>query len=122
MKSQKIIIIDPPAGWRYGFPKPIPEERRKDVNKWLVEQGYPQRIIDEYGDYFYCRYWEDDAKPVKSINKAIIKFNNAKLALLCSGCRKIIKTGKEFNEEESKYAKGEIDYLEPLYCEKCKVI
>ena len=50
-------MIDPPSGWKYGFPKPIPDDV-KDINKWLVEQGYPQEEIDSYGEYFYCRYWE----------------------------------------------------------------
>jgi hypothetical protein len=53
-----MTIIDPPKGWLYGFPKPIPEDRKKDSLVWLVEQGYPQSIIDELGEYFYCRYWE----------------------------------------------------------------
>jgi hypothetical protein len=26
----------------------------------------------------------------------------------------------DFNEEESKFAKGEIDYLDPIYCKECK--
>ena len=53
-----MTMIDPPSGWKYGFPKPIPEDRRKDVLVWLVEEGYPQYIIDELGEYFFCRYWE----------------------------------------------------------------
>lgn len=58
--KQKIIHIDPPSGWKYGFPKPIPEDRRNDSLTWLVEQGYPQSLIDELGEHFYCncRYWE----------------------------------------------------------------
>jgi radical SAM superfamily enzyme YgiQ (UPF0313 family) len=55
-------VIDPPYGWMYGFPKAIPSDV-KDTKKWLVENGYPQKIIDEYGDSFYCRHWmerEDD--------------------------------------------------------------
>ena len=51
-------MIDPPSGWMFGFPKPIPDGV-KDINKWLVEQGYPQKLIDDYGDYFYCRYWNE---------------------------------------------------------------
>jgi len=50
-------MIDPPSGWRYGFPKPIPNDV-KNVNEWLVENGYPQELIDELGEYFFCRYWE----------------------------------------------------------------
>lgn len=51
-------MIDPPSGWMYGFPKPIPEERRKDVIAWLIEEGYPKNLIEELGEHFYCRYWE----------------------------------------------------------------
>lgn len=54
------------------------------------------------------------------LNKAIIKFNNGNLALLCSNCRVIIKTGVSFTEEESNYALGKIEHLNPLYCESCK--
>jgi hypothetical protein len=54
-----MTIIDPPSGWQYGFPKPIPEDRKKDATVWLVEQGYPQELIDEYGEHFMCRYWEE---------------------------------------------------------------
>ena len=55
-------IIDPPSGWKYGFPKPIPEDRIEDVLVWLVEQGYPQSEIDSLGEIFTdcCRYWEQD--------------------------------------------------------------
>ena len=62
-------IIDPPSGWKYGFPKPIPEDRRYDSLTWLVEQGYPQSEIDALGEHFYCRYWEqpEDDSPAKPI-------------------------------------------------------
>lgn len=63
-----MTIIDPPSGWRYGFPKPIPEERRKDTAVWLVEQGYPQKLIDEYGEFFMCRYWEEPDQEDEAIS------------------------------------------------------
>ena len=50
--------------------------------------------------------------------KAIIKFNNGNLAILCHSCRVIIKEGIDFTEQEKKYAKGEID-LHPQFCVKC---
>lgn len=53
------LMIDPPSGWAYGFPKVIPPEHQGRINEWLVEQGYPQSIIDKMGDYFYCRYWNE---------------------------------------------------------------
>jgi hypothetical protein len=54
-----------------------------------------------------------------SNDKAIIKFNGGNLALLCSKCRIILKTGKDFTEKELKFVfeKGQ---LLPRYCEKCK--
>jgi len=43
----KIKVIDPPSGWKYGFPKEIPNNiESKDVYKWLVD-----------GKHFYCGYW-----------------------------------------------------------------
>jgi len=58
----KVLMIDPPSGWKYGFPKPLPSSRSDEFNtlQWLVENGYPQREIDNHGKYFYCRYWEHE--------------------------------------------------------------
>lgn len=53
-------------------------------------------------------------------DKAIIKYNGGQLALLCSGCRGILKTGKDFTEEEIRAAKGEIE-LPPQTCNTIKV-
>lgn len=50
-------MIDPPKGWLYGFPKELPEGV-KDVYKWLVENGYPQHIINNAGDSFQYRCFE----------------------------------------------------------------
>lgn len=50
---------------------------------------------------------------------AIFKFNNGQGALLCSGCRVILKIGSEMTEEEKKALKGE-KFLPPYFCNKCK--
>jgi len=50
-------MIDPPSGWRYGFPKVLPDDV-ENVLEWLVSEGYPQFEIDACGKHFYCRYWE----------------------------------------------------------------
>ncbi len=55
----KRLIIDPPAGWRYGFPKPYDNPDNKPLEEWLLDNGYPQKEIDNAGAK-YCRYWEDD--------------------------------------------------------------
>ena len=54
----KKTIIDPPSGWKYGFPKVLPLEHMNRTLEWLVENGYPKEEIDSCGKYFYCRYWE----------------------------------------------------------------
>lgn len=51
------------------------------------------------------------------MEKAIIKFNGGNLAMLCSGCSVIIKTGIEFTQEEKTAIKW--DKLPPQYCDKC---
>jgi hypothetical protein len=58
MSKKTVLMIDPPSGWKYGFPMPLPDPRPESTTAWLVEQGYPQAEIDLMGKYFYCRYWE----------------------------------------------------------------
>ena len=53
-------MIDPPSGWKYGFPKAVPSPAPNDMTAWLVSEGYPQKLIDEFGDHFYCRHWEEE--------------------------------------------------------------
>ena len=55
------------------------------------------------------------------MDKAIIKFNNGSLALLCSGCTVIIKTGKDFTKEELELTMGsDKNHLPRQFCEQCK--
>lgn len=56
-----VTMIDPPSGWQYGFPKVLPNNQLHRVNEWLVEQGYPQKIIDEFDGRLPCRYWESNS-------------------------------------------------------------
>jgi hypothetical protein len=53
------MLIDPPFGSDYGFPKRLPEGWQEDpdfdVVDWLVYSGYPQHLIDEMGSYFMYR-------------------------------------------------------------------
>lgn len=51
------------------------------------------------------------AEARKLANRRILKFNDGKGAILCSGCRKIIKT---YPTQE------EINDTEPMYCGKCQ--
>ncbi len=58
MKKQ--MMCDPPSGWKYGFPKALPEDV-KNVTAWLLQNGYPQEEIDKCGNHFYVRYWESES-------------------------------------------------------------
>lgn len=57
--KKTVHMIDPPSGWKYGFPKVLPEGV-EDAMAWLVENGYPQAEIDSYGKHFYCRHWNEE--------------------------------------------------------------
>lgn len=59
----KSLMIDPPSGWQYGFPKPVPNGYIKNeslLRIWLQEQGYPVKDIDLALQY--SRYWEADGE------------------------------------------------------------
>lgn len=50
---------------------------------------------------------------------AKFKFNNGNMALVCSSCGRILKTGSEFTEDEWKCLQGEAD-LGDRYCSDCE--
>ena len=52
------MYIDPPAGWKYGFPKIYDKTVDGDCTAWMLKNGYPQREIDSLGDQFHVRMWE----------------------------------------------------------------
>ena len=72
MAKQYELMIDPtPRGWMYGFPKALPEEAvggkgadlfvltSFDLEKWLVEEGYPAEFIG------YWRLWPQELSDEK---------------------------------------------------------
>ena len=63
-------MIDPPSGWRYGFPKELPNDVKPGgITDWLISEGYPKEMIDDLGEYFHFRVWEtpdEEIKPKKS--------------------------------------------------------
>ena len=67
-----VMMIDPPSGWKYGFPKPVPDPKPENMIDWLIENGYPRKEIDACGKHFYCSYWEqeveEDGKVLQSNN------------------------------------------------------
>jgi hypothetical protein len=54
-------MIDPPNGWRYGFPKELPDNYQDsnfDIREWLVTEGYPRELILMADEMFYYRTWD----------------------------------------------------------------
>jgi hypothetical protein len=53
--------------------------------------------------------------------KATVKFNNGNLAVLCSYCHKIVKTGADLTNDELFLVLSEDKNMLPAqYCETCK--
>ena len=48
------LMVDPPSGWRHGFPKRIPREHQHRTLEWMIEQGYPRHLTEQKP--FYVRY------------------------------------------------------------------
>jgi len=59
------VFIDPPEGWKFGFPKTVDEEiynswNELEFHRWLVDNGYPRRLIESLGDQFHIRCWREE--------------------------------------------------------------
>lgn len=87
-----------------------------------------KEVLGHMGADRGTQFWEEVLHLIKTSShdtlynpkKMIVKFNGGLGCILCSGCRKIIKIGKNFTEEEWKHFRGELEQpLPPQYCEKC---
>lgn len=56
----KVLVYDPPSGWRYGFPKPYEPWPGETIEETLLRDGYPQKEIDR--GVSYCRFYETEVK------------------------------------------------------------
>ena len=52
------LWVDPPEGWRYGFPQIWDDSKDPDVYNWLYWAGYPDEVRESYGNHFYMRMWQ----------------------------------------------------------------
>jgi hypothetical protein len=59
IKSNK-IWVDPPEGWKYGFPAIYDPEKDGQMSEWIVRKGYPLLTIKEYGEQWMVRCWPAD--------------------------------------------------------------
>ncbi len=56
----KRTIIDPPSGWKYGFPKVYDNPDNFTMEEWLVKNGYPEREFDKDGKAYWIRTWNEE--------------------------------------------------------------
>ena len=60
IKSDDLSIklwVDPPEGWKYGFPAIYDHEKDGQLSEWIVKRGYPISLIQEYGNVWSVRCW-----------------------------------------------------------------
>lgn len=56
IKSNK-IWVDPPEGWKFGFPAIYDPDADGQMSEWIISKGYPVQIIKEYGEAWHIRCW-----------------------------------------------------------------
>lgn len=49
-----MLIVDPPSGWKYGFPQPL----ELDYEAQLKRSSYPRQDVDFA--LRHSRYWSDE--------------------------------------------------------------
>lgn len=72
-----MILIDPPSGWMYGFPKAVTKEeyhKISNLKEWCISNGYPQKEADSYGDYFHIGITGDISTPSVSIRSKALSW------------------------------------------------
>lgn len=65
-------MVDPPSGWKYGFPKALPNPLPQpwSLTLWLISEGYPEIELAKHGDFFqYVRMWEVDNEDPNGTDK-----------------------------------------------------
>jgi hypothetical protein len=69
MKNKTQLMIDPPSGWKYGFPKPYDEKKDGHLKTFLKKNGYPTKDIDFALEN--CRMFYEEIEAIKTKNKSI---------------------------------------------------
>jgi len=76
-KMVKVLLIDPPSGWRYGFPKLFIDNdwgwESKSIETWLRENGYPEHELEK-GMAKYCRFIESEMEE-EALDTAKLRLN-----------------------------------------------
>lgn len=60
-QAVSVLLVDVPDGWKYGFPKIVPERiKPEDLDAWIVDQGYPRNVRDDGCEELTYRFWYKD--------------------------------------------------------------
>ena len=54
-------MIDPPTGWRYGFPRVYDDARDGPIDQFLLDHGYPAKDVEFALQYM--RSWPVEDQP-----------------------------------------------------------
>ena len=57
IQGEHMIWVDPPEGWKFGFPAIYDPEKDGQMSDWIISKGYPVQIIKEYGEQWHIRCW-----------------------------------------------------------------
>lgn len=71
MSNDDYLMMDPPSGWMYGFPKPVPKRLLGDkeaLKDWLFNQGFPEDGLELAVKY--SRYWNAEPELFDSVRLA----------------------------------------------------
>jgi hypothetical protein len=55
--KSNLIWVDPPEGWKFGFPAIYDPDTDGQMSEWIVNKGYPIEVIKEYGESWAVRCW-----------------------------------------------------------------
>lgn len=61
-----VKYVDPPLGWRYGFPKRLPDPPPMNMGAWLLENGYPQSEVNIWKGNVPYRIFVEEEDVVES--------------------------------------------------------
>lgn len=56
-------MIDPPSGWKYGFPRKYEGDKDGDMGEFLLHHGYPIDDIDFALRHMRCWKEENEQTP-----------------------------------------------------------
>lgn len=99
--NDELIFIDPPSGWKYGFPKGVTKEVYigiLNLKEWCIANGYPKKVADSYGDHFHIGISGADIPRTKDV--AVSNFYTKEQVI--SLCESFFHKGESYGAEKTR--------------------